>query len=142
MLTRSGWATVVALTLCVLGAVTLGYPQLVALACHFEQPNGLAFAPDGRTLYVSDTALSLGEIPNAGTGKTHEIIAFDVNQAGALSNRRFFCHTDHGYPDGFTVDQRGWVWTSGFSPIWNAGWSMNFLSSRSRRICKSDIPRN
>ncbi len=78
----------------------------------FEQPNGLAFAPDGRTLYVSDTALSLGEIPNAGTGKTHEIIAFDVAADGALSNRRLFCHTDHGYPDGFAVDRRGWVWTS------------------------------
>jgi len=78
----------------------------------FEQPNGVAFSPDGRTLYVSDTALSLGEIPNAGTGKTHEIIAFDVGEAGALSNRRRFCHTDHGYPDGFAVDRRGWVWTS------------------------------
>ncbi len=29
----------------------------------FEQPNGLSFSPDGRTLYVSDTALSLNEIP-------------------------------------------------------------------------------
>ena len=27
----------------------------------FEQPNGLAFTADGKTLYVSDTSLSLGE---------------------------------------------------------------------------------
>ncbi len=78
----------------------------------FEQPNGLAFTADGGTLYVSDTSLSLGEVPGFKAGKKHEIIAFDVGEDGALSNRRFFCHTDHGYPDGFTVDSRGWVWTT------------------------------
>ncbi len=78
----------------------------------FEQPNGLFFSPDGRTLYVSDTALSLDEIPGPETGSTHEIQAFDVAAGGALSNRRLFCRTDHGYPDGFAVDARGWVWTT------------------------------
>ncbi len=88
----------------------------------FEQPNGVGFAPDGRVLYVSDTSLSLDEIPNAGTGTTHEIIAFDVAEAGALSNRRFFCHTDHGYPDGFAIDRRGWIWTSAADGVhvWSA----------------------
>ena len=78
----------------------------------FEQPNGLFFSPDGRTLYVSDTALSLDEIPGNQTGRTHEILAFDVAADASLSNRRLFCHTDHGYPDGFAVDARGWVWTT------------------------------
>lgn len=78
----------------------------------FEQPNGLCFSPDGRTLYVSDTALSLNEIPGPETGQTHEIQAFDVATDGSLSGRRFFYHTDHGYPDGFVVDGRGWVWTT------------------------------
>jgi len=78
----------------------------------FEQPNGLFFSPDGRTLYVSDTALSLNEIPGPQTGSTHEIQAFDVATDGTLSGRRLFCHTDHGYPDGFAVDARGWVWTT------------------------------
>ena len=78
----------------------------------FEEPNGLFFSPDGRTLYVSDTALSLDEIPGPQTGKTHEIQAFDMAEDGTLSNRRFFCHTDHGYPDGFAVDRRGWIWTT------------------------------
>jgi gluconolactonase len=36
----------------------------------FEQPNGLRFSPDGRTLYVSDTSLSLDEIP--GESHRHE----------------------------------------------------------------------
>jgi gluconolactonase len=78
----------------------------------FEQPNGVRFSPDGRTLYVSDTSLSLNEIPGNQSGTKHEIIAFDVADDGTLSNRRFFCHTDHGVPDGFLVDGRGWVWTT------------------------------
>jgi gluconolactonase len=78
----------------------------------FEQPNGLRFSPDGRTLYVSDTSLALNEIPGPRTGTKHEIIAFDLAADGTLTNRRFFCHTDHGYPDGFLVDRRGWVWTT------------------------------
>ena len=67
----------------------------------FDQPNGVAFAPDGATLYVSDTSRSIG-------GPTHEVLAFDVG--ATLSNRRTFCRTDHGVPDGFLVDRRGWLW--------------------------------
>jgi gluconolactonase len=96
----------------------------------YEQPNGLAFSPDGRTLYVSDTSLALNEIPGdppgtqhkTGTqhkigtqhrmGTHHKIEAFDVAGDGGLTNRRFFWHSDHGYPDGFKVDPRGWVWTT------------------------------
>lgn len=78
----------------------------------FEEPNGLFFSPDGGTLYVSDTALSLTEIPGGHTGVTHKIEAFDVAADGSLSNRRFFCHTHHGVPDGFSVDARSWLWTT------------------------------
>ena len=78
----------------------------------FEQPNGIGFTADGATLYVSDTSLSLREVPNAEAGDKYEIVAFDVGEGGALSNRRFFCHTDHGYPDGFAIDARGWLWVS------------------------------
>ncbi len=78
----------------------------------FEQPNGLCFSPDGCTLYVSDTARSLGEILGGHERDTHEILAFSVGHDGALSDRRLFCRTDHGYPDGFAVDKRGWVWTT------------------------------
>lgn len=88
----------------------------------FDEPNGLAFTADGTTLYVSDTSVSLGEVPGHSPGTKHEIIAFDVAADGALSNRRFFCHTDHGYPDGFAVDARGWVWTGAADGvhIWSA----------------------
>lgn len=84
----------------------------LARMADFEQPNGVAFSPDGRTVYVSDTSLSLGEVPGFAAGKAHEVLAFTVGTDGTLSDRRFFCHTDHGYPDGFVVDERGWLWTS------------------------------
>jgi len=70
----------------------------------FEQPNGLAFSPDGRVLYVSDTS-------RAGDGGRHEIQAFDVTGL-ELSNRRVFCRIENGIPDGFAVDRRGWIWTT------------------------------
>jgi gluconolactonase len=70
----------------------------------FDQPNGLAFSPDGRTLYVSDTA--------AGEGGPHEIIAFSVDENSALSGRQTFRVIEPGVPDGFCVDARGWLWAS------------------------------
>ena len=78
----------------------------------FDQPNGLCFSPDGRTLYVSDTARSLNSIPGAETGQTHEIVAFDVCVGGRLSGRRFFWQTDHGVPDGLRADRRGRIWAT------------------------------
>ena len=49
----------------------------------FEEPNGLAFTADGATLYVSDTSVSLGEVPGHQAGTKHEIIAFDVGEGGS-----------------------------------------------------------
>ena len=71
----------------------------------FVEPNGLAFSPDERTLYVSDTSRGF-------SGDTHDILAFDVGADWSLTNRRFFLHTDIGVPDGFKVDRRGWLWTT------------------------------
>lgn len=76
----------------------------------FDQPNGLEFSPDGRILYVSDTARALH-------GDTHEIVAFDVASDGTLSGRRLFRSIEPGIPDGFVVDGRGWIWTTSQSGI-------------------------
>lgn len=99
-------------------------PRTGALArmADFEQPNGIAFAHDGRTLYVSDTSISLGEVPGCLAGTKHEVEAFTLDDDGTLRDRRFFCHADHGYPDGLAVDARGWLWTSAADGvhIWSA----------------------
>lgn len=71
-----------------------------------RQPNGIAFAPDGRVLYVSDTDL-----------ERHHIIAFDVGEDGALTGRRVFHTIEPGVPDGFCVDARGWLWSSSGSGV-------------------------
>jgi gluconolactonase len=71
-----------------------------------RQPNGIAFAPDGRVLYVSDSDLEL-----------HQIIAFDVGADGSLAGRRVFRTIEPGVPDGLCVDARGWVWSSSESGV-------------------------
>ncbi len=62
--------------------------------------NGLAFSPDGRTMYASKT-------------KENAVECFDLDPAsGALSNRRPFCTVprEEGFCDGATVDSEGGYW--------------------------------
>jgi gluconolactonase len=70
------------------------------------KPNGLAFSPDEKTLYIADSAAS--HDPNA----PHHIRAFDVVDGKKLTNSRVFCDIKVGIPDGFRVDVNGNVWTS------------------------------
>ena len=79
---------------------------LDVVADDFVKPNGLAFSPDERTLYISDSAYS--HDPDA----PRHIRAFDVGDDGALSNGRIFCEIDSGLPDGFRFDTQGNLWTS------------------------------
>ena len=67
-----------------------GAPQL--LARDFVKPNGLAFSPDEKILYIVDTELG-------------HIRAFDVNADGTIANSRVFCQVER--PDGFRVDVEG-----------------------------------
>jgi L-arabinonolactonase len=62
--------------------------------------NGLAFSPDGRTLYHSDSRLDV-------------VWAWDYDPVGAVaSNRRVFLDVDiqEGRPDGAAVDTDGGYW--------------------------------
>ncbi len=69
--------------------------ELTLLATDFDRPNGLAFSPDERTLYIADTA-------------RHHVRAFDVAADGALSNGRVFAEMrEEGRPDGMKVDREG-----------------------------------
>jgi sugar lactone lactonase YvrE len=78
---------------------------LAALAEGLMTSNGLAFSPDGRTVYHADTP-------------RFTVWAMDYDLAtGAVSNRRpFFRLTpteeDRGRPDGAAVDAAGCYWTA------------------------------
>jgi gluconolactonase len=75
-----------------------------------EYPNGLAFSPDERTLYVANTRW------------TQYIHAFELDRAGNLVRRRIFAdmssdETD-GVPDGMKVDVEGHVFCTGPGGTW------------------------
>jgi sugar lactone lactonase YvrE len=65
--------------------------------------NGPCISPDGRTFYHTDTL-----------EKT--VYAFDVDDQGALANKRVFVRIEgEGYPDGTAVDADGALWIALFA---------------------------
>lgn len=66
-----------------------------------QGPNGLAFSPDGKYLYVVE-----------GRAKPDRLIwKYDVQPNGTLSNKtKFFAGKGHGGLDGFKVDENGNIW--------------------------------
>ena len=80
--------------------------DLRAVVEDFQQPNGLAFSPDERLLYVADSAYSHDE------SAPRHIRVFDVVDGQRLENGCIFCTIDKGLPDGFRLDLQGNVWTS------------------------------
>ena len=70
----------------------------------FVRPNGLAFSPDEKRLYVVDSGRT--HVPD---GPRH-IRVFDVAADGALSGGAVFA--DKGNYDGLRLDDEGRVWTS------------------------------
>ncbi|MBD8652550.1 SMP-30/gluconolactonase/LRE family protein [Rhizobium sp. CFBP 13726] len=80
--------------------------EIDAVVTDFGQPNGIAFSPDEKILYVADSSSS--HDPSA----PRHIRAFDVVDGRQLKNSRVFCDIDNGLADGFRVDVAGNVWTS------------------------------
>jgi sugar lactone lactonase YvrE len=77
----------------------------------FFVSNGLAFSPDGRTLYHSDSYAPV-----------RTIWAWDLDtESGTISNRRVFVDTKGmpGRPDGAAVDAEGCYWMAA-----NDGWEL------------------
>jgi len=79
--------------------------QLHAATDWVQEPNGLAFSPDEKRLYVSDTSAALRSDGH------HHIAVFDVDDT-QLSNPRIFAEITPGLPDGFRIDSQGWIYTS------------------------------
>jgi gluconolactonase len=82
--------------------------KLELMSKELSVPNGLAFSPDEKYLYVADGSA---------------IKKFDVQKDGTISNPTVFFDLAtvagrRGSPDGFRVDARGNIWTSGPAGIY------------------------
>jgi gluconolactonase len=73
---------------------------IIVLVKDFDKPNGLAFSPGERQLYVADS------------GKPKHIRVFDLTPNGRLNEGKVFCTIDKGGPDGIRCDSDGRVWSS------------------------------
>jgi len=85
----------------------------VSLVADFEYPNGLAFSPDERRLYVANTRWA------------QYIHVLDLDAAGRVQRRGIFAdmssdETD-GVPDGMKVDVEGRVYCTGPGGTWVFG---------------------
>ncbi len=81
--------------------------KLTAAITDLPTPNGLAFSPDGKVLYVSNTEPEMF------------VRAYAIDENGTLSDERDLIRipADNPYgtglPDGLKVDSEGNVWTTG-----------------------------
>ena len=73
---------------------------LTVVVDDFDKPNGIAFSPDEKKLYVADS------------GKPKHIRVFEVQSGGTLESGKVFCTIDKGGPDGIRCDNAGRIWSS------------------------------
>ena len=94
-----------------------------------DYPNGLAFSPDERILYVTNTR------PDT------YIRAFDVQPDGSLTNSRVFADvsgSEEGVPDGIKVDIEGRIFCTGPGGTWVFNPEGQFLGT----IRTPEVPAN
>lgn len=86
-----------------------GKGNLQLLTKDLTQPNGLAFSPDGKRLYIDDS-------------EQRNIRVYDVDSLGTISNGRIFGEEpggkNEGVPDGMKVDTKGNLYVVGPKGIW------------------------
>ena len=103
--------------------------KLSVVAEGINQPNGLAFSPDEKVLYIVESR----SVPR-------RILAFDVIENKTLANRRVLIDAGpKGTPDGFRVDMDGNLW---------CGWGMgeagldgvHVFNAQGKLIGRIDLP--
>jgi gluconolactonase len=86
-----------------------GKGELKLLTKDLTQPNGLAFSPDGKHLYIDDS-------------EQRNIRVYDFLSDASLSNGRIFGEEPggkhDGVPDGMKVDENGNLFVTGPGGIW------------------------
>jgi gluconolactonase len=93
------------------GVYRLANGRLQAILKDLTRPNGIAFSPDYKTLYVANS-----------DEKRKVWMRYDVAANGSVSNGRVFAdvtaETEAGVPDGMKVDSLGNVYGTGPGGIW------------------------
>jgi sugar lactone lactonase YvrE len=87
--------------------------------------NGIAFSPDGTTMYLADTPVN-------------KVWAYPYDtDTGKLGEKRLFVDTENlaGKPDGATVDADGCYWLAGV-----AGWQLYRFTSEGKLDRTIDVP--
>lgn len=81
--------------------------EVMAVVCDRVRPNGLAFSPDERHLYVSDTGRS--HVPDLPVTITRYALSADGR---SVTEGQTFATCASGFYDGFRLDRMGNLWTS------------------------------
>lgn len=91
--------------------------QLTVVISDLKMPNGIAFSPDEKILYVIDSAAI--QAPRTYYEKRpHAIYAFDVNEEGKqLTNQRLFSVVSPGFPDGMRLDTAGNIYVGALDGV-------------------------
>lgn len=98
------------------------------VAADFLRPNGLAFSPDEKKLYIDDSRL-------------RHIRVFDVEYDGSLSNGKIFYNMNidkRGVPDGMKIDLNGNIFCTGAGGVWVFNSDGEHLGT----ICTPENPSN
>ncbi len=100
------------------------------LAKDFARPNGIAFSPDEKYLYVNDTARKI-------------IVRYDVQPDGGVANGHTItdmtADTRPGAPDGMKVDQKGNIYCTGPGGFWIMSPEGKHLATM---VTKPELPAN
>src|SRR5438094_834831 len=93
------------------GVFRLTEGKLRVVIKNVTRPNGIAFSPDQKTLYIANS-----------DEKNKVWMAYNVSDDGTVANGRVFADVtaekENGVPDGMKVDERGNVYGSGPGGIW------------------------
>jgi gluconolactonase len=91
------------------GVYLLSKGKLTVVNKDFGAPNGLAFSPDEKYLYVDDSF-------------TKTYWRFDVQPDGTLANKKLLVDAssskDAGVPDGMKIDKQGNIYAAGPGGVW------------------------
>ena len=93
------------------GVFRLSNGKLQAVVRDLTRPNGIAFSPDQKTLYISNS------------DDNHKVwMRYDVAEDGTVQNGRIFfdvtAEKEDGLPDGMKLDSNGNLYCTGPGGIW------------------------